>query len=65
MFFYFILSYIFEFLNKCEINNSNKSIIFDIYQRLLQYFGAQTSNPRHHNGASLAKIFDFFQVRFK
>ena len=59
------LSYIFEFLNKCEINISNRVTIFDIFQRLLQYFGAQTANPRHHNGASLAKIFDFLQVKFK
>jgi hypothetical protein len=31
---------------------------------MLQYFGAQPSNPRHHNGAALGKFNDFLQVVF-
>ena len=56
------VSFVFEMLNKCNINFRTKGRIFDILQRLLQYFGTQPSNPRHHNGASLGKFNDFLQV---
>ena len=67
LFFYFSsctisIRFIFELLNKCEINYNTKGTYFDILQRLLQYFGTQQANPRHHNGASLAKFYDFLQV---
>jgi hypothetical protein len=55
-------TYIFELMEKCGVNFNKKGYVFDILQRLLQYFGAQTPNPRHHNGASLGKFFDFLQV---
>jgi len=55
-------TYIFELLDKCGVNFNKKGYVFDILQRLLQYFGSQTPNPRHHNGASLGKFFDFLQV---
>ena len=55
-------TFLFQLLNKAGINFSKKGYIFEIIQRLLQYFGAQTPNPRHHNGASLGKFYDFLQV---
>jgi len=58
-------AYVFEILERCGLTASNKGHFFDILQRILQYFGAQPSNPRHHNGASLAKFSDFLQVLYK
>ena len=55
-------NYLFEMLAKCGVNFNKKNYLFEILQRLLQYFGTQTPNPRHHNGASLAKFNDFLQV---
>jgi regulator of telomere elongation helicase 1 len=55
-------SFIFEMLEKTGLNHEKKNYIFEILQRLLQYFGAQLPNPRHHNGASLGKFSDFLQV---
>lgn len=57
-------SFLFQLLNKAGVNFAKKGYIFEIIQRLLQYFGAQTPNPRHHNGASLGKFYDFLQVVF-
>ena len=57
------VAFVFELLGKCNINFRTKNKIFEIIQRLLQYFGAQPANPRHHNGASLGKFNDFLQVR--
>lgn len=57
-------SYVFDILDKSNINPNNKVHFFDLLQRLLQYFGAQPSNPRHHNGASLSKFNDFLQTVF-
>ena len=54
--------FIFEMLDKSGCSLERKNYTFDILQRLLQYFGAQLPNPRHHNGASLGKFFDFLQV---
>ena len=54
--------FIFELLEKCGLTFEKKNYIFEIVQRLLQYFGAQLPNPRHHNGASLGKFNDFLQV---
>lgn len=56
--------FVFELLEKCGLTTNNKNHFFEILQRILQYFGAQPSNPRHHNGASLAKFNDFLQVVF-
>jgi len=42
--------FLFELLNKCGMNFNKRGYIFDIIGRLLGYFGAQTPNPRHHNG---------------
>lgn len=56
--------FLFELLNKCSINFDRRGYIFDILQRLLQYFGAQTPSARHHNGASLGKFLDFLQTIF-
>ncbi len=55
-------NFLFELLTKCGVTFDKKNYLFEIMQRLLQYFGAQTPNPRHHNGASLAKFNDFLQV---
>lgn len=55
-------SFLFELLAKCKMTFERKGYILDILTRLLQYFGAQTPNPRHHNGASLGKFLDFLQV---
>lgn len=55
-------SFLFEMLEKCKMNFDRKGYILDILTRLLQYFGAQTPSPRHHNGASLGKFLDFLQV---
>jgi len=56
-------SFLFELLNRCNINFNNRQTFLDILGRLLQYFGALSPNPRHHNGASLGKFNDFLQVR--
>lgn len=55
-------SFLFDMLSKCNVTFDRKAYILDILARLLQYFGAQTPNPRHHNGASLGKFLDFLQV---
>jgi hypothetical protein len=55
-------TFLFEILDKSGCGLERKNYIFDILQRLLQYFGAQLPNPRHHNGASLGKFSDFLQV---
>ena len=39
-------SFLFELLDKCGVNFNKKGYLFDILQRLLQYFGAQLPNPR-------------------
>ncbi len=54
--------FVFEILNNCNINLKNKANLLDVLQRILQYFGTQPTNPRHHNGASLGKFNDFIQV---
>ena len=41
--------FIFELLEKCQINLQNKEHFFDILQRLLQYFGSLPANPRRKN----------------
>ncbi|RNA23419.1 Regulator of telomere elongation helicase [Brachionus plicatilis] len=56
--------FLFELLKKCNINFDRRGYIFDILQRLLQYFGAQTPSAKHHNGASLGKFQDFMQTIF-
>lgn len=57
-------TFVFDLLTKCHINEQNKHNFFEVLQRILQYFGAQPSNPRHHNGASLAKFNEFLQTVF-
>lgn len=57
--------FLFEMLTRSNVSFERKGYIFDILQRILQYFGTQTPNPRHHNGASLGKFFDFLQVLLK
>jgi regulator of telomere elongation helicase 1 len=56
--------FIYELLADCGVHLNNKDIVFEILQRLLQYFGAQTTNSRHNNGASLGKFYDFVQIVF-
>jgi hypothetical protein len=56
-------TFMLEMLEKTGLNFEKKNYIFEILQRLLQYFGAQLPNPRHHNGASLGKFSDFLQVK--
>lgn len=55
-------SYVYELLGTAGAGYERKESVLEILQRLLQYFGAQLPNPRHHNGASLGKFSDFLQV---
>lgn len=57
-------SFLFEMLSKCHVTFERKGYVLDILNRLLQYFGAQVPSPRHHNGASLGKFYDFLQVNY-
>lgn len=54
--------FLFELLDRCQVNFNNKQSILDVLSRVLQYFGSLAPNPRHHNGASLGKFNDFLQV---
>ena len=49
--------FLFELLNKCGMNFNKKGYIFDIIGRLMGYFGAQSPNPRHHNGFEFGFIY--------
>jgi hypothetical protein len=52
-------SFLFELLDKCGVNSNKKAYLFDILQRLLQYFGTQLPNPRRKNCFDYITFFNF------